>query len=181
MELVGRAEAGVESCHCVLKGCPCGYLHHPGRPCLCGRREIEKYRKRVSGPILDRIDLHVEVPLVDVKEFSDEQQLKKSLELSSQIRTRVMKARRAQGERFIAEGIHTNAEMKNKQIKKYCRLSKEVRQVLLQAVRTFKLSARSYFKTIKVARTIADLDGYQDITVSHMAEALQYRPKIDAG
>ncbi|UCB56854.1 MAG: YifB family Mg chelatase-like AAA ATPase [Candidatus Omnitrophota bacterium] len=157
--------------------CPCGYLYHPGKPCLCSQREIEKYRKRVSGPILDRIDLHVEVPVVDVKEFSHEQEVKKSAELSSQIRMRVVKAREMQRERFIKEGIHTNAEMKNKQIKKYCSLSKEVRQVLLQAMRTFKLSARSYFKMIKVTRTIADLEGSQGITVAHMAEALQYRPK----
>jgi len=158
--------------------CPCGYLHHPARACLCSRREIEKYRKRVSGPILDRIDLHVEVPVVDVKEFSREPGLKKPTELSPQIRLRVIKAREIQSERFIEEGIHTNAEMKNKQIKKYCSLSKETKQVLLAAVSSFKLSARSYFKMIKVARTIADLEGYQEITIAHMAEALQYRPKI---
>ncbi len=160
--------------------CPCGYLHHPAKTCICSRREIERYRKRVSGPMLDRIDLHIEVPVVDIKEFSDKQQTKLR-ETSAHIRTRVITARQAQTERFTGEGIHSNAEMKNKHIRKYCSLSKESRQMLLEAVRAFKLSARSYFKVIKVARTIADLDGSREITVSHLAEALQYRPKIQGG
>lgn len=158
--------------------CPCGYLHHPKKQCVCTQREIEKYRRRISGPILDRIDIHVEVPAVDIKELSGEPQVIKSLETSEQIRMRVIKAREIQVRRFTEDGICVNAEMKNKQVKKYCYLSKEVRQILAQAGVNFQLSARSYFKVIKTARTIADLDGAADINISHMAEALQYRPKM---
>ncbi len=158
--------------------CPCGYLYHSKRQCLCTQREIEKYRKRVSGPILDRIDLHVEVPVVDIKELAKDRRFKDRLESSAQIYRRVMKAREIQKNRFIDEKIHTNAEMKNRHIKKYCNFSKEVKQLLQQAGVSFQLSARSYYKMIKVSRTIADLEASQDITVSHMAEALQYRPRI---
>ncbi|HDZ76784.1 MAG TPA: ATP-binding protein [Candidatus Omnitrophica bacterium] len=158
--------------------CPCGYLYHPKKPCVCTQREVEKYRKRVSGPLLDRIDLHVEVPVVDIKELSKGQQLRDSSISSAEIRKRVEGARRLQNNRFKGEGIYTNAEMRNVHIKKYCHLSKEVKQLLLQAGVAFQLSARSYFKMIKMARSIADLENSQNIEASHMAEALQYRPKI---
>ncbi len=157
--------------------CPCGYLHHPKKPCACTQREIEKYRKKVSGPILDRIDLHVDVPAVDIKEFSGNEQLKTNLETSEQIQKRVVLARKLQQERFAKEDVYTNSEMKNSHIKKYCILSKEVKQLLRRAGVAFQLSARSYFKMIKVSRTIADLEGAQEINASHMAESLQYRPK----
>lgn len=158
--------------------CPCGYMYHPAENCICSQREIDRYRKKVSGPILDRIDLHVEVPVVDVEDFSDRKGIG-SRETSSQIQERIINAREKQNIRFSAEeGIHTNSEMKNRHIRKYCSLSSEPRSMLLQAVRTFKLSARSYFKVIKVARTIADLEGTKDIGSSHIAEAVQYRPKI---
>jgi len=160
--------------------CPCGYLHHPKKQCVCTQREIEKYRRRVSGPILDRIDIHVRMPSVDIKELSNNQPAVKVLESSSRIRMRVMRAREIQAERLAKEKIHTNAEMKNKQIKKFCHLSKEIKQMLIQAGTTFQISARSYFKIIKVARTIADLSNSLDITISHMAEALQYRPRMQA-
>jgi magnesium chelatase family protein len=157
--------------------CPCGFLFHPKKTCICTQREIEKYKKRISGPILDRIDIHVEVPVVDLKDLSGQKLPKKSLEPSSQIRKRVIAARKIQKIRFRDDDIHTNAEMKNAHIKKYCVLSEEVRQLLLQAGMSFNLSARSYFKMVKVARTIADLEGQEEISVSHMAEALQYRPR----
>lgn len=159
--------------------CPCGFLLHPKKTCICTQREIEKYRKRISGPILDRIDLHVEVPVVDLKDLSGEKILsKKGLESSFRIRKRVIAARKIQKERFGDDDIYTNAEMKNSHIKRYCLLSKDVRQLLLQAGINFQLSARSYFKMIKVARTIADLENSQDIAITHMAEALQYRPRV---
>jgi len=164
--------------------CPCGYLYHPKKACICSQREIEKYQKRISGPILDRIDLHIETPIVDVKDLdagsvgADLCVCSKPAESSAQIRERVIKAREIQRKRFASEGIFTNAEMKNKDIKKYCPLSKEVRQLLSRAVLTFNLSARSYFKLLKIARTIADLEATENIAVSHMAEALQYRPKM---
>jgi len=157
--------------------CPCGYLYHPKKECTCTQREIEKYTQRISGPILDRIDIHIRMSIVDIKELSESEQVIKMQEPSSKIRERVIRARRLQEKRFSKDNIHTNAEMKNKHIKKYCYLSKEIRQVLIQAGISFQLSARSYFKIIKISRTIADLDGLSDITLSHIAEALQYRPK----
>jgi len=158
--------------------CPCGYLYHPKKACICTQREIKRYRKRISGPILDRIDLHVEVPVVDVRDLSNDQKSREFLESSNKIRQRILKAREMQRKRFLNDKIYTNAEMKNEHIKKYCFLSKEVKQILSQAVMNFHLSARSYFKMIKVARTIADLETAENINVNHMAEALQYRPKM---
>jgi len=157
--------------------CPCGYLYHPKKACICTQREIKRYRKRISGPILDRIDLHVEVPVVDVRDLSNDQKSREFLESSNKIGQRVEKAREMQRKRFLNDKIYTNAEMKNEHIKKYCFLSKEVKQILSQAVMNFHLSARSYFKMIKIARTIADLEGLAEMTISHMAEALQYRAK----
>ncbi len=155
--------------------CPCGYLYHPKRNCICTAREIEKYRKKISGPLLDRIDISIEVPVVDVKDLSGNQNINKSLESSETIRKRVLKARRIQNQRLYHENIYTNAEMGNKQIRKYCFLSHQVEKILAQATAKFYLSARAYFKTIKIARTIADLDSSENINIVHMAEALQYR------
>lgn len=157
--------------------CPCGYLYHPKKTCFCTQREIEKYRKRISGPILDRIDLYVEVPVVDIKALSRDEKIKNFLESSKEIRQRIIEARNIQLGRFSRESIYTNAEMSNKHIKKYCRLSEETSQLLIKAGANFSLSARSYYKMIRVARTIADLEGVQEISISHMAEALQYRPR----
>ena len=126
---------------------------------------------------MDRIDLQVEVPVVDVKELSEDKRAKHFLETSNIIRKRVVKARQLQKRRFINDNIFTNAEMKNKEIKKYCLLSKEAKQILSQAANAFNLSARAYFKTIKTARTIADLAEKENIESSHLAESLQYRFK----
>ncbi len=157
--------------------CPCGYLNHPKKACICSLRQIKKYQKRVSGPILDRIDLHIDVPPVDIRELSENQKASEFLEPSEKIRQRVTQARNIQRQRFGDEHIFTNAEMKNPQVKKYCNLSKPAEQILQQAGLKFQLSARAYLKMIKVARTIADLEGSPDIGIPHMAEALQYRPK----
>ncbi len=159
--------------------CPCGYLYHPKKTCVCSQREIKRYRKRVSGPILDRIDLHIDVPVVDVKDLSEDKSFKNFLEPSLKIKERVIRAREIQRKRFGAESIFTNAEMKNKQIKNYCRLSQGAKLLLRQAVANFNLSARSYYKMIKISQSIADLAGAGGIAVSQMAEALQYRPKLD--
>ncbi|MDP2909849.1 MAG: YifB family Mg chelatase-like AAA ATPase [bacterium] len=157
--------------------CPCGYLMHPKKNCICSEREISRYKKRISGPIMDRIDLHVEVPVTDIEELADSEGAKRFIETSEKIRQRVIKTRNIQKERFADDNIFTNAEMKNEQIKKYCNLSKESRQILTASAIRFNLSARSYFKTIKVARTIADLAGAENIEMPHIAEAIQYHFK----
>jgi magnesium chelatase family protein len=153
--------------------CPCGFLYHPKKACCCSDREIKKYKKRISGPILDRIDLHIEVPIVDADNFSSV-----GAEPSEKIKERVLGAREIQRARFSEDNIFTNAEMRNRHVKKYCLLAKEARQILAQAIANFNLSARAYFKMIKVARTIADLDQAQIIGANHIAEALQYRSKF---
>ncbi len=157
--------------------CPCGYALHPKKNCSCGQNQIQKYQKRISGPILDRIDLHITVMPVDTFEFQDNQKNSEYLESSEKIRQRVVLARQRQEWRFAKELICSNSQMKNEHIKKYCKLSKEVEQILRQASLKFQLSARSYMKMIKVSRTIADLDGAEEVGVNHMAEALQYKPK----
>ena len=159
--------------------CPCGYLNHPKKSCICSPREIQKYRKRASGPILDRIDLHVEVPAVEVDDLAQDRETEGQRELSSGIRKRIQQARHIQQERFLHENIHVNAEMKNAHLKQYARLSSEVERILRQAANRFQLSARSYFRMHKIARTIADLEGASEIAVHHMAEALQYRSKTN--
>ena len=162
----------------VSQGCPCGYLYDPKQPCTCTERDIARYKKKVSGPIIDRIDLHVDVPVVDIEALS---QNTHGAESSKSIRGRVAHARSTQSERFKNTDIHTNSEMKNKHIKKFCQLNIEVNKLLTQAAKTFNLSARSFYKMIKVARTIADLNQEETITTLHMAEALQYRPKMGSG
>lgn len=158
--------------------CPCGYANHPKKNCVCSQQQIMKYQKRISGPILDRIDLHISIQPVDTTEFSDNQKNSELLEPSKAIKQRVILARNRQEERFKAEPICSNAQMKNSHIKKYCKLSKDVEEILCQASQKFQFSARSYMKIIKVARTIADLEGAKEINLNHMAEALQYRPKV---
>ncbi len=155
--------------------CPCGYLNHPKKECSCSLKEIKRYAKKISGPILDRIDLHIRVSSVDVNKLAQNKRAVKFLESSKSIRERVYQAREIQQKRFKGRKIHCNAEMGNKDIKKYCFLPKDVEGILSQAANMFQFSARSYFKMIKVARTIADLQGAEEINVSHMAEALQYR------
>ena len=171
--------------------CNCGFLYDPKKQCTCTEREIERYKKRVSGPIIDRIDLHVDVPVVEIEKFAMDFRNSKTgkpqinsknenikSETSEQIRERVQSAREIQSERFANDTIFTNAEMKNKHIKKYCKLSKEVEDLLQKAAKAMNLSGRSYFKMIKIARTIADIAGAEEIELNHMAEALQYRPKM---
>lgn len=154
--------------------CPCGFLNHPKRPCKCLANQIQNYQKRLSGPILDRIDIHVLVPFVEVRKLK---QTGVKREKSEVIRKRVVKARKTQQMRFSREKskLYCNAEMKNKHIKKYCKLSNKAEKLLQQAANQWQLSARSYFRIIKVSQTIADLKGDVGINYSHVAEALQYR------
>ena len=157
--------------------CPCGYFGDPKRACTCLPGLIARYQKRVSGPILDRIDVHIDVPSVETQKLVGEDKEKR--ESTKQIQKRVQKARDMQLKRFKGTFLKSNAEMATKDVKKYCSLSNECRGVLTSAVTTMSLTARSYFKVIKTARTIADLEGAKEISTLHIAEALQYRPKIE--
>jgi len=158
--------------------CPCGYLNDETKECSCTKREILRYRKKLSGPILDRIDLHVEVPVVDIKKLARGIYDSPPKETSKDVRKRIIIARNIQQYRFKKESIHTNSEMKNRQIKEYISLESSSKSMLMEAADTFQLSARSYLKVIKLARTIADLDDSPEIRERHTAEALQFRPRI---
>ncbi len=159
--------------------CPCGYLGDPKKECRCFPRQIARYRTRLSGPLMDRIDLHLNVPAVETEKLMSMHKNLAKPERSSDIRKRVAKARETQNKRFKGTGIQVNAKMRNKEIKKFCELKPEVLMILKQAVANFHLSARSYFRTIKVSRTIADLAGSEEIKPEHIAEALQYRMRVD--
>ncbi|KKQ24477.1 MAG: Mg chelatase, subunit ChlI [Candidatus Roizmanbacteria bacterium GW2011_GWC2_37_13] len=155
--------------------CPCGYLGHPKKSCRCLPGAILKYKKRLSGPLLDRIDLHVDVPPVLEGDLMTDT-LSESSEI---IRGRVLRARNKQKQRFKNSKIYTNAEMGTSEIKKFCRLSSQALNLLKQAISRLSLSARSYFKTIKIAQTITDLDGKEIIESEAVAEALQFRSHDD--
>ena len=161
--------------------CPCGYLGEPKRECRCSSRQILRYQSRLSGPLMDRIDLHINVPAVETEKLI-ESRSKENLsrgEDSASIRKRVLRARTIQNKRFSGLGIQVNAKMRNKEVKKFCILSPQVQLILKQAVNSFRLSARAYFRVIKVSRTIADLAGSGEIKPEHVAEALQYRARYD--
>jgi len=157
--------------------CPCGYLGDPKRECICTPSQIIRYQKRVSGPIWDRIDLHVEVPAVEVEKLTSDSSV--GSESSAVIRKRVQAAREIQLRRFAETNLVCNADMKNRDVKEFCSLSAECLNILRQAVSQLGLSARSYYKVIKAARTIADLAGGEAIAAPHLAEALQYRQKVN--
>jgi magnesium chelatase family protein len=156
--------------------CPCGYLGDKTHECSCAPSQILRYKKKVSGPLLDRIDIHVEVPAVKVHKLTEEDT---DTEPSVKIRKRVQTARDIQLKRYKGTKIGSNAELTNKTIKAYCPLSEECLNLLRLAVTKMHLSGRSYFRTIKLARTIADLENVDNIAPGHLAEALQYRPKIE--
>lgn len=153
--------------------CPCGYAYSndPGKQCSCSSSQLTRYKKKLSGPILDRIDLQIKVRAVPVHELSSQHKSESSVSIKS----RVQSARNLQYQRFFQTQIHSNSEMTSSDIKKYCILQKDAQELLNNAVQRMHLSARSYNRTIKVARTIADLAGEQVITKAHIAESLQYR------
>lgn len=156
----------------AMNPCPCGYYNHPTQDCTCQPGSVEKYLNKISGPLLDRIDLHVEVVPVPFEELSK----KSAGENSKEVRRRVMKAREIQIERFaeIPE-VYSNAQMTTKLIQQYCRLDDECSKLLKQAMDRLNLSARAYDRILKVSRTIADLADSEDIRPEHLAEAIQYR------
>jgi len=155
--------------------CPCGYYGDPSKPCLCSAAQIIKYHKKISGPLMDRIDLHLEVPRLGVEKLFEE----KVAESSESIRKRVEKAREIQRKRFKATNFMTNAEMGPKEIKKFCEITKESEELLKEAINKFSLSVRAYHRILKVARTIADLALEEKIKPQHLAEAIQYRVKLE--
>jgi len=155
--------------------CPCGFLGDPKKECKCNIHQISNYQKKLSGPVMDRIDIHLTVPAVDVNKLMIDKD-KYTGEKSAVIRDRVIKAREVQKARFKGlKGIHDNADMKNRHLKEFAKLTDGANLLLKQAVNKFNLSARTYFRLIKVSRTIADLDSSVDINESHIAEALQFR------
>ncbi|MBO5408556.1 MAG: YifB family Mg chelatase-like AAA ATPase [Clostridia bacterium] len=151
--------------------CPCGYHGSQVKECSCTIDQIQRYQKKISGPLMDRIDIQIEVPAVNYDEISSIQPAESTLE----IRKRVIKAREIQKKRYEGEGILTNAELTAPLVKKYCLLSPEAETLLKQAFQTLGLTARGYDKIIKVARTIADLEESQNIELHHLAEAISYR------
>ncbi|MFH1947052.1 MAG: YifB family Mg chelatase-like AAA ATPase [Candidatus Magasanikbacteria bacterium] len=155
--------------------CPCGYSSDPDRTCSCSPMQVSNYQKKVSGPLLDRIDLHVEVPRVKFEKLSKDE----LAELSDKIRARVELARERQRVRLKDSPYETNSEMKNKDIKEFCQLNDQSVDLLRQAVTQMHLSARGYHRILKLSRTIADLGGCEEIQTEHVAEALQYRAKTE--
>ena len=151
--------------------CPCGYYTDPSKDCTCTPHQIQKYLSKISGPLLDRIDLHIEVPALKWKEISGNE----SSETSAELRDRVGRAREIQQMRFRDQGIHCNAQMTTVHLRKFCPLDESSQSLLKNAMEKFGLSARAYDRILKVARTIADLDGRDPLQSSDIAEAIQYR------
>jgi magnesium chelatase family protein len=155
----------------AMNPCPCGYLGDRIRPCVCSPVQIQRYRARVSGPLLDRIDLHVEVPAVPFRDLAADERG----EESASVRDRVMRARARQVERYHGSRAHNNAQLRPGQIRMYCRIDGPGRTLIEQAVARLGLSARAYMRILKVSRTIADLEQRDSIAAEHVAEAIQYR------
>lgn len=156
---------------CAQNPCPCGHLGDTRHACTCQPQQIARYRSRISGPLLDRIDLHIEVPAVPYQELS---QARRG-EPSAAIRDRVVRARAIQSERFHDSHIHCNAQMSAREIRRYCVLDAASQSFLEKAAAKLGLSARAYHRIIKIARTIADLEGSPNLQIKHLAEAVQYR------
>ncbi|MFH1657149.1 MAG: YifB family Mg chelatase-like AAA ATPase [bacterium] len=159
---------------CAMNPCPCGNLGSPTKECVCSQSNLLRYQRKISGPIIDRIDLWLEVPQVEIKKLSDD---KITSESSKEIQKRIIRAREIQSERFKNKNILTNAEMGVRELKQFAPLSPEVRNALDQAAQRMDFSARAYHRVIKLARTIADLEESKDILETHIFEAINYRPK----
>jgi magnesium chelatase family protein len=160
----------------AMNPCPCGFAGDPLRHCTCSNGTIERYQRKISGPLLDRIDIHVQVPRVEIEKLSD----KRRVEPSEQIRARVMAARARQSDRFAQSQLLTNADMGPREIGTFVPLDATSEAILARAVQQLQLSARAYHRVLKLARTIADLEHCDQVEANHLAEALQYRPRIAA-
>ncbi len=161
----------------AMNPCPCGYLTHPGKPCSCHPGAVQRYLMKISGPLMDRIDLHVEVPAVRLEEL----RARRAPEGSTEVRERVLAARQRQRERFRdSKGVYCNAHMSARDLNEICHLTPTAQRVLEVAMNSLNLSARAYDRLRRVARTIADMDGAAEIEPSHVSEAVQYRT-LDRG
>lgn len=155
----------------AMNPCPCGYHNHPERECVCPPGVVQKYLNKISGPLLDRIDIHIEVTPVAFTELASERETEKS----AVVRERVMRARHVQEQRYKGKGMHCNAQISTQQLRKWCRVDAAGQALLQKAMERLGLSARAYDRILKVARTIADLDASAEIHSAHLAEAIQYR------
>ena len=154
-----------------MNPCPCGFYGSKEKECSCTPKQIENYMGKISGPLLDRIDIQIEVSPVKYEKLENEE----TPESSEKIKKRVNRARKIQQERYKQNGIYSNAELTPKLLNKYCKLDKEGKGIMQNAFERLGLSARAYGRILKVARTIADLDESENIKVQHIAEAIQYR------
>jgi magnesium chelatase family protein len=164
-----------------MNPCPCGYYGDPLRACTCSDSTVTKYQKRISGPLLDRIDIHIQVPRVEYEKLSSS----RVGENSTAIQTRVEAARERQRQRFLTpaglfdNNVTCNADMRPAEVRKFCDLDEASRALMKNASVQLQLSARAYHRVLKLARTIADLAAQPAILPQHLAEALQYRPRVE--
>jgi magnesium chelatase family protein len=157
----------------AMNPCPCGYYGDPVRECTCSMQTISRYQKRISGPLLDRIDIHIEVPRVDYQKLTDE----RMGERSAALRGRVERAREIQRRRFAGTALSCNAGLGPTEVREVCRLDETGRSLVRAAMQQLQMSARAFHRILKLARTIADLAGSERIETAHLAEAIQYRPR----
>ena len=156
-----------------LHGCPCGFYGDPQKECTCSPSMVARYQRRISGPLLDRMDLFVEVPRVEYEKLMDNS----SAEESAQTRQRVEAARAVQRRRFQGTHLASNSEMGPAEVWNYCQVDDSAKSLLQAAMKQLNLSARAFHRILKISRTIADLAGAEIIGIAHLAEALQYRPR----